>query len=84
MKWMTKYFDEKLITVPYFGEQNFVSEMTTKHTLANGALAARWNKENNTEINYAYYDATEGDFLKLGENDWTDQVVLIHHSKYIG
>ena len=84
MKWMTKYFDEGLITVPYFGEQNFVSEMTTKHTTAAPHLAARWNKENHLEINYAYYDATQGDFLKLGPEDWSDQVVLIHYSKFIG
>lgn len=84
MKWMTKYFDEKVITVPYFGEQNFVSEMVVNQAEADACLAARWNEDHSKEINYAYYDATDGDFLKLGKDDWTDQVVLIHKSKFIG
>ena len=83
MKWMTKYWQEGIVTVPYFGEQNFVSEMVDKHVQAPSYLATRWRDDKSLDLNAAYYYATDGEILNA-DNEWCDKLVLVHHSKFIG
>tara|TARA_B100000242_G_scaffold288008_1_gene255628 strand:- start:59 stop:757 length:699 start_codon:yes stop_codon:yes gene_type:complete len=83
MKWMTKYWQEGIVTIPYFGEQNFVSDAVGLHIEAPAHLAARWKEEKSLDLNAAYYYATDGDILNA-DGKWSERVVLIHHSKFIG
>ena len=83
MKWMTKYWKEGVVTIPFFGEQNFVSDAVGLHVEAPAHLAARWKEESSLDIQSAYYEATDGEMLKV-DDEWSDKVVLIHHSRFIG
>ena len=83
MKWMTKYWKERIVTIPYFGEQNFVSEMTDKHVIAPGRLATRYREDKYKQLQILYFSVSDGDILRA-DDVWSENIVLVHHSKYIG
>ena len=83
MKWMTKYWKERKVTIPYFGEQNFVSEMTDKHVIAPGRLATRYREDKYKQLQILYFSVSDGDILRA-DDVWSENIVLVHHSKYIG
>lgn len=82
-KWMLKYWNEKIVTVPYFGEQNFVSEMIEKNIEAPAYLAARWREDMSVKLIDAYAEISDNEILYI-DGEWSHRVVLIHHSKFIG
>lgn len=83
MKWMLHYWKEKIVTIPFFGEQNFVSEMTKKHVTVEGRLAARYREDKARQLQVSYFAVSNGDILRIN-NQWSDNLVLVHYSKFIG
>ena len=83
MKWMTKYWKEGVVTIPYYGEQNFVSDASGLHVEAPPHLAARWKDEKSAELCMYYFEVTDGEILYT-DNKWSDKLVLLHRSKFLG
>ena len=83
-KWQEYYFKKGIVSIPYFGEQNFVSESAKKREQAPGYLAARYREDRQNQLNYLYYDVCpDKDYLRMG-GLWSEHVVLIHKSRFIG
>ena len=83
MSWMMKYWKAGIVTIPFFGEQNFVSEMVENHVEAEPHLAVRWKYEHRLDLNYEYFEISHGEMLRV-DDKWSDKCVLVHNSRFIG
>lgn len=83
-KWQLHYFNNKLVTIPYYGEQNFVQDTVRENggliSLMPGEYVVKYqadNKYENMHRAILYTQTFNKPFMLLGDV-WYDDVKIVH------
>lgn len=82
--WQLYYFDQKIVTIPYYGEQNFVQDTVLEHNGKLNLMPGQWvakyqttNQRENLHRNLLYIKKFNEPYMFL-DGEWNKNIKIIH------